>query len=237
MLARNYQQKDIAKALGRSASAISDEIKQNSVKGEYNPKKARLKARCRRKKSKYQGRKIVRDKALNDFVDKNLYDDQSPEAIAGRLKNVEENLEYVSKDSIYRYIKSVYGRRIESYRKKKKPRHWSRRAKSKKLKDRVFIDKRPHFINKRKRIGDVEADFIESGKTGKGILLVIVDRKSRAVFLEKILKITIDNVHNSFVKIKQRFPEMKTITTDNDILLQGFVNCLAMLMAILRKFG
>ena len=66
----------------------------------------------------------------------------------------------------------------------------------------------------------MEADFIESGKTGKGILLVVVDRKSRAVFIEKITKVSIDNVHKSFVRIKQRFSEMKSMTADNDILLQ-----------------
>ena len=69
-------------------------------------------------------------------------------------------------------------------------------------------------------MGDTEADFIVSGKTGKGILLVVIDRKARIVFIEKIVKVTIENVHKSFAKIKQRFPEMKTITIDNDILLQ-----------------
>jgi len=49
---------------------------------------------------------------------------------------------------------------------------------------------------------------------------VIVDRKSRIVFIEKITEITINNVHKSFIKIKQRFPEMKTVTIDNDILFQ-----------------
>lgn len=164
--------------------------------------------------------KIVRDKSLNEFVDKNLYDDQSPEAIANRLKNQEKHLPYASKNSVYRYIKSVYGRKIESRRNKRKTRRWRRRGKNKKLKDRTFIDKRPEFINKRQRLGHAEADFIESGRTGKGVVLAVVDRKSRAAFLEKIIKTNIDNVHQSFVKIKQRFPEMKTITLDNDILFQ-----------------
>jgi len=59
-----------------------------------------------------------------------------------------------------------------------------------------------------------------SGKTGKGIILVVADRKSRAPFLEKITDITINNVHLAFLKIQKRFPELKTITTDNDLLLQ-----------------
>ncbi len=69
------------------------------------------------------------------------------------------------------------------------------------------------------RIGDTEADFILSGKTGKGILLVVVCRKLRTVFIERIININIKAVHLAFKRIKKRFPEIKTITTDNDLLL------------------
>ena len=67
-------------------------------------------------------------------------------------------------------------------------------------------------------IGDAEADFILSGKSGKGILLTMADRKSRISFIEQILEVTIPNVHRAFVCIKKRFPELKTVTTDNDLL-------------------
>lgn len=158
---------------------------------------------------------------LRDFVEERLYDDQSPENIAKRIKKHEKHLPDVSKDSIYRYIKSVYGRRIEYYRSKRKQRRWNRRRRSKeKLADRKFIDKRPEIVGKRARIGDAEADFIVSGKTGKGVILNVSDRKSRAPFLEQILNPTLDNVSLAFLKIKKRFAELKTITTDNDLLLQ-----------------
>lgn len=164
--------------------------------------------------------KIVQNQKLQEFIENGLYDDQSPPNISGRIKKHEKQLPTVSKDSIYRYIESVYGRRIEAYRKKKKTRRRRRRAQSKKLTNRTFIDERPNFINKRQRIGDTEADFLISGKTGKGIILNVTDRKSRAPFLEQIINVTIDNVHLAFKKIKKRFPELKTITTDNDLLLQ-----------------
>jgi IS30 family transposase len=164
--------------------------------------------------------KIVQNSELQKFVEAGLYDDQSPVNIAGRIRKHEKHLSLVSKDSIYRYLKSVYGRRVEAYRDKRKTRRWRRRARGKKLKDRTFIDKRPDSINKRKRIGDTEADFLFSGKTGKGIILNITDRKSRAPFLEQITNVTIKNVHSAFKRIKKRFPELKTITTDNDLLLQ-----------------
>ena len=60
-------------------------------------------------------------------------------------------------------------------------------VKQKSLKAALSIDKRPKYINQRKRIGDAEADFLVSGKTGKGIILNVTDRKSRLVFLEQIL--------------------------------------------------
>ena len=143
---------------------------------------------------------------------------QSPEDISGRLKQkYEKGLPYVSKDSIYRYIKSPYGRKIEAKLERKR-----RRVKKRKrlgtLDGRTFIDQRPKHINARMKIGHAEFDFIVSGKTGKGILLVVVDRKLRASFLEPIYKVNIPNVHVAARKIKQRYPEWKTGTTDNDLL-------------------
>jgi IS30 family transposase len=163
--------------------------------------------------------KIIKNNHLRSIVDSMLYDDQSPPSIAGRINNHESKLPNISKDSIYRYIASPYGRQIEYYLSTKIRRKY-RRPKSKKLEDRTFIDKRPKSIDLRHKIGHVEADFIVSGKSGKGILLVVVDRKTRHTFLEKIIDVNIENVHNSFVKIKNRFLEMKTITLDNDILFQ-----------------
>jgi len=202
--------------MNRSVSTISEEIKKNSVNGVYNPQKAQHKAIVRRKKSSFQGKKIVANPKLRKFIDKHLLDGQTPEAISGRIKHHEKDLPYVSKDSIRRYLKSPYGKNIGLKLKKKKRKKRSRKVT--KLKDRIFIDKRPKFIEKRLRVGDVEADFIVSGKTGKGILLTVTCRKTRVSFLEIIYDVSIDNVHLAFKKIKKRFPELKTLTLDNDIL-------------------
>jgi IS30 family transposase len=220
LLDKKYSQREIARVLDRSNSSISDEIKLGSVRGVYDPLKAHHKAYVRRKYSKYQGMKVVSDRDLQKKIDMLLYTGESPPNISGRLRKHEKILPSVSKNSIYRYIKSPYGRRIESFRKKKKQRRQYKRPLAEKLKERIFIDKRPIYINKRKRIGDTEADFVVSGKSGAGILLVVVDRKSRMPFVEKILPVNISEVEKTFVRIKERFPELKTITTDNDILFQ-----------------
>lgn len=215
---KNYSLRSIASVLDRATSSISDEIRINSVNGKYEPQKAQRKAYARRRNAGYQGKKIVMDDKLREFVDGALSDGQSPEAIAGRLKHREKDLPYVSKNTIVRYLKSPYGKLI-GIKWKKKLRHRKSR-KVTKLKDRIFIDKRPAIIEKRIRVGDLEADFVISGKTGKGILLTAVCRKLRVVFLELILDVSIDEVHKGFARIKKRFPEMKTLTLDNDVLFK-----------------
>ena len=109
---------------------------------------------------------------------------------------------------------------LEYHRSRRKARRKHRRARVQKLTDRVFIEKRPLSINNRMRVGHAEADFIVSGKEGRGILLVVADRKLRATFLEQILMVTIEAVHRAFVRIKKRYPELQTFTTDNDILFR-----------------
>lgn len=218
LLKKSYSLRSIAFALNRSICAISYEIKNNSVNDEYDPNKAQHKAYVRRKYVSYRGKKIVGHDKLREFVDGALNDGQSAEAIAGRLKYREKHLPYASKDTIYRYLKSPYGKAIGiKWKKKIKPKKSRKVAK---LADRVFIDKRPKIIEKRGRVGDMEGDFIVSGKNGKGIVLTTVCRKLRATFLEPINEVTIDEVHLAFERIKKRFPEMKTLTLDNDILFR-----------------
>lgn len=146
---------------------------------------------------------------------------RSPESIAGRIRRHETRLPGISADSIERFLKSVYGRTVEIHRQRlMRRRTWRRRRlKVTQLKNREFIDQRPNIINRRGRIGDAEADFIVSGKSGKGILLTIADRKMRVSFLEKILPVSIENVHLAFLRIKKRYQEIRTMTTDNDLLL------------------
>lgn len=163
---------------------------------------------------------IVSDAEARKTVDAGLYDDLSPEAIAGRLRRAKEDVLGISKNSIYRYIQSVYGRKLEAYRRKKRTRRKRRIIIHPSLQDRTFIDERPSYINTRQRIGDMEGDFVVSGKGGSGILLVMVDRKTRMTFLELIVNVSIQSVHDACVRIHMRIPEMQSLTLDNDILFR-----------------
>ncbi len=218
LLDKWYSFRDIAGALNRSVSTISEEINNNSVKGKYDPEKAHHKSYVRRHNASFKGKKIIKHKELKKFIEQNLLDGQSPEAIAGRLKYQEKDLSNVSKDTIYRFLRTPYGKIVGlKLKRKKRPKKCQ---KVKKLRDRVFIDKRPKVIEKRGRVGDIEGDFIISGRNGRGILLGVVDRKIRVVFLEIIHRVTIDEVHSALMRIKKRFPEMKTLSIDNDILFR-----------------
>jgi IS30 family transposase len=204
----------------RSPNTISLEIRRNKVKGEYLPEKAAHKAYVRRREAKYQGKKIVDHPDLKKEIVLRLKDGQKPGNIARRITKREKNLPSISKDAIYRWLTSPYGAPTLTWlwlRKKKRRHH---RGRHKKLEGRTFIEKRPKIIEARGRVGDAEFDFIVSGKSGKGILLTVVDRKTRKPFIEKILPVSIKNFERAFLRIKARYPELRTATTDNDLLLQ-----------------
>ncbi len=213
--------------LGRDPASISRELKRNTVDNAYVAKKASVKSRVRRKAAKFQGKKIVANQDLLTFIEKALMQRQSPGAIAGRLRaGLEPGLPYVSRDTIETYIKSVHGRRIEHQLKVLKAGQKHRNKKRPGLSPRgdpkTSIDDRPDIIKNRERVGDLEVDFIVSGKAGKGYALTAADRKLRVGFIRKILPVTVGNVLKALLNIKKQFPELTSITTDNDILFLYF---------------
>ena len=211
----------IAKLIGKGRNAISYEVNTNSVRGEYDWKKADAKARLRRRQSKYQGMKVVDRPGLRNFVVQKLKEDWSPEEIAGRIKKVERYLPYISAKGIYKFVSSVYGRRVEQFlRYKNKKRRGGSATKVSQLKDRIFIDKRPKSVAKRRFFGDWEGDFIVSGKSGRGVLLVLVERKSRYVIVKRLLTQTSDEVNAIIVAILGGIVLFNSLTLDNDIVFR-----------------
>jgi IS30 family transposase len=217
---KGYSWKEIGDAMNRAKSAVWTEWKRNKVKGRYVAEKAHHKAYARRKYSKYQGKKIVDHQNLRDEIVFRLKDKQKPGNIAKRITRREKYLPSISKNAIYAWLDSSYGAPIAAWLSRHAPKRRHRRGYQRKLEGRTFIEKRPRIVDNRGRVGDVEFDFIVSGKSGKGILLTVADRKIRKGFIEKILPVSIRNFEKAFLRIKKRFPEMKTGTTDNDLLLQ-----------------
>jgi transposase, IS30 family len=214
--------------MGRSQTAISNELKRNEVSGTYIATKAQAKMVVRRKASKYQAKKIVEHPPLQDFIHTALLAGHSSEAIAGRLKAaLQPDLPYVSRDTIQTYIKSVYGRKLEYelalLKAGQKRKNMRRRLGTEPPGDtKVYIDDRPEVITNRERVGDLEVDFIVSGKTGSGYCLTAADRKLRVGFIRKILPVRVGNALQALIEIQQIFPELTSISTDNDVLFRYY---------------
>ena len=247
MLNKGYKIGRIAVRLGKTYNAIKYEIKQHSrvektrarkpqigktnnhnvnnpsstTKTIYNAEVAHHKAYTKRHFASFRGKKILRSPALCQFIDKSLLSFQSPEAIAGRLRTGIEGLPFVSRSTIEEYLNSAWGEhiRVELKKFKKKYRRKTNHNKKPALDGRVFIDERPKEITNRERVGDVEMDFIVSGKGGAGYLLTVCDRKARKSFVRKLYPVTFENLKLALIQIKKEFKELKSITTDNDLLL------------------
>ena len=211
----------IAGKLGRSISSISDEIKRNSVKGKYNALKADHKAYVKRKYSKTDCMKVSLDPDLQKFVKENLRQDQSPEGISGRLRFVEKKIQYASIKAIYRFVYSPNGRHLEKllYSKAVHKKGGPKRDTPVSIDGRVMIDQRPKKVETRREFGHYEGDFIESGKDGKGSLLVIVERKTRYPFLRYLENRTTENVNRVVEEMLGESP-VESLTIDNDISFQ-----------------
>jgi IS30 family transposase len=208
--------------LDRGVSSVSDEIKSNSVRGIYDAKKADFKAYQKRWRSKVQCMKVNQDPVLKKFViDSMTNEDQSPAGISGRLERVETDIQYASTKAIYNFVRSPNGRQVE--------RHLYSRAVHKKpgrkrdtpvtIDGRTMIDKRPKKVDSRLEFGHYEGDFIESGKDGKGSLLVLVERKTRYSFLRYLDDRSNANVNALVEELLHGLP-VKSFTIDNDISFQ-----------------
>ena len=217
---KGYTQQDIAGRVGVTQGAISYELAKKTRKGRrYDARYAQHKTRVAQNYKRVRPNTIVEHPKLQQTIDEYLLDDQSPEHIAQRIRKYYKGLPYVSGVTIRSYIKSTYGRKIEAHRNKLSKRRRGRRKGSPRIKDKRMIDKRPKVINAKKRVGDMEGDFIESGKDGEGLLLVHTDRKLRYPLLEKIHPVSVRTLTHGIGRMKKRYSEMKTVTWDNDILL------------------
>lgn len=235
LLERGKGVRDIARALRRSVSTISDEIVRNKVRGRYVRIKANHKAYVRRRNSKIQCMKVAMDKALKEYVRQHLANDQSPEAIAGRLKNVDTHLQRASHKAIYKFVHSPHGRSLERhlYSKAVKKKGGPKRGERKPALDgRIMIDKRPEAVNSREEFGHFEGDFIESGTAGEGSLLVLVERMTRYPFLVYTENKTTEHI-NALIAATLAGVPVQSITLDNDLSFQKHVELSELVDAII----
>lgn len=206
-------QKEIAKAVGRSPATISRELRRNRQGDEYFAGQAHQQAEQRRRE-----RPLVRkldDPYINQTVRAGLSHYWSPEQIEGRLKLTPgEHQTSVSARTIYTWIARDPHR--EHWRKFLR-RRGKRPFRCKKPSGiGAPIVQRPEVIEDRLRLGDFEGDTV-LGPPGTGGLATLVDRKSRLTIIVKINSKEADHVHQ---KIKERLKQLddehrRSVTFDN----------------------
>ena len=174
----------ISKVLGRHRSTISREIKLNTGKRGYRPKQAQCLSSSRK------ARNSQRITAFGwAFIEHLLRKKHSPEQITGRLRRLGW-LNVPSHERIYRYIYTnkksggtlhCHLRCQKTYRK----RHLKNQDRRGQLINRTDITARPSEANNRERLGDYEGDTM-IGKNHQGVLVTLVDRKSREAKIQAL---------------------------------------------------
>lgn len=218
---KGFSDREIGKALGRSHTTIGREIKRNSVHRKYDARTAKVKARNRRKCSKYQGMKVRERPALEQYIIAGLQHHRTPEEISGRIREIDTHIPPVSAKGIYKWLYSAFGQGYchflpkQRYRPKKQR---GRKTKRTLIPNRVGIEKRHAGANNRSRYGHFEADTMVSGKrhASTAALSVLHERKARYTRLRKIPNLQ-PAVNVRAIKKMTRDLHKKTITYDNGI--------------------
>ena len=221
-------QLEIARQVGVNKSTISREFARNvPKKGRYAYQYCAERAQSYAEQREANKCRVYRFtlEQLDYIRDKLRKDRWSPEFISQRGRI--EKGDFVSHEYIYQYIWKAKFSRSKEYEQDKDLhqylRHYKRRRKRRNYKqnrgcipNRVSIEKRPEVVNKRKRYGDYEVDFMMSKNHRPG-LIVLTDRKT---LITKLIK---TNSKNSKIvaekiirKLKDEKAKIHTATFDND---------------------
>lgn len=210
-----FSKTDIASEIGVHKSTISREMKRNQGQKGYRPKQAHFLAVERSKSAK---KFIKMTPEVVRLIEGFIRQDFSPEQISGFLAR--KHHVQISHETIYQYVfadKAQGGtlyRHLRRGNKKYKKRYGSYDRRGH-IQNRLSIDERPAIVNAKKRIGDWEIDTI-TGKMHKGVVLSIVERKSKFTLIRKIPKKQADLVARAAVDLLSPYAEkVLTITADN----------------------
>lgn len=223
------KQEEIAKILAVDPSTISREIARNrrkyrkkrnikNKKARYEAGVAHHKAYVRRKYAKYQGKRINENRDLKNYIVCGLKRYWNPDEISGKMKR-EGKPFYVSKTTIYEWLRSVWGQRYVPYL--YSGRYYTKKRKSKKaaksmIPRRVSIHDRPaRFASE---YGHYEADTFVSGKnTGsKAAVAVAIETKADYLEMRKLAGMKPKGFAAAMRNMRRRII-MKSATLDNGI--------------------
>lgn len=226
LLDEGFNQSQIARNIGVHRSTISRELSRNvanpdSTGNNYCPKNAQqLTNRRHRDKPKHrrfsEWLKVLARRWLTE-------EKLSPELISARWRL--KGIDGVSHEAIYQWIwqakhnghaqdKNLYKDLKHGCRRRKRGNYQDSRGH---LTNRTSITERPAVVDKRERLGDIEVDLM-MGKAHKSALLVLVDRTTLLMALEKVTSRKAGLIASRIIERLSRIPSgfIKTLTFDND---------------------
>lgn len=205
----------IAKAMGRSQSTISREIRRNTGQRGYRHKQAN-RLTNERHTNKIKAVKLTDE--IQYIISTCLQNDWSPEQISGRLHD--EGIISLHHETVYQFILAdkanggVLYKHLRHQGKTYRKRYGSAHNRSG-IPNRVDIDKRPAVANNRKRVGDWEADTI-IGKNHKGAIVTLDERKSKLRLAAPLQGKKAKLVKNAMITMLSPITDfVKTVTFDN----------------------
>ena len=205
----------IADRLGRSLSTIKRELRRNSGLRGYRPKQAQKKADDR----KHTPRSIKMTPAVVAHIEDKIREDYSPEQVSSTMADTVGVR--ISHERIYQYLwqdkrnggKLYTHLRIASGKKRRK--RYGKKDWRGRIPGRVDIDERPKIVEKKKRIGDWEADLV-CGVHHRGFLVTLVERKSKYTLIGHVVKKTAETVTAEIIRLLKKHQSIvHTITYDN----------------------
>ena len=223
LLSEGYSFRKIAAILERHPSTISREVKRNKAK--YRPHKKPDNQywynhwhayKCYIRRRREQNRQALKPGTLEwDYIIGGLQQYWSPEAICGRwhMEFPERNPLCVS--TIYRYIRLGKFPKItvKQHLRRRGKRIQTRNANYNSIQPDRIIPQWPDEIRNRIRIGDWEGDTVYGG-VGKGLLVTLVDRKSRHLKMGLLASRTAEGTREVIEKLLHGLP-VKSVSLDN----------------------
>lgn len=222
MLSEKRSLGEIAKALGRSKSTISRELKRN-CSPEYKlylSHRAHGRAEGRRKEASKRPR--LKNNLIVSYVTIRLKEGWSPELISGRI-GIDHPRLSISHEAIYQYVyhPETEGRQelircLRRAHRKRKSKGIGRKERKTKIPNRVPIDLRPPSVENRLRFGHWEGDSLVSRKSPVA-LNSLVERKSRLLMLTKLKRKTAEATFKAVTGRLRGLPKKarRTLTLDN----------------------
>jgi len=223
LLSEGYSFRKIAAILERHPSTIGREVKRNSSKHpQYRKLYNRYGYNHWRASNLYiRRRREQKRQALNpgtpewEYIIAGLQHYWSPEMICGRWHKEFPERKPLCVSTIYRYIRLGRFPKItaKQHLRRRGKRIQPRNANYNSIQPDRIIPEWPDEISNRIRIGDWEGDTVYGG-VGKGLLVTLVDRKSRHLKMGLLASRTAEDTRKVIVKLLRGLP-VKSVSLDN----------------------